>query len=580
MIEWKQTAAVTAGGGTAVYSGSAGNVFGQLAAGLKFTEYLILTVAGTKYAFAAAITAMNDDPAAELFIERTVTVPPAAYAGALSAVAFSGDGTAEAVTVAAGGENVADGVTVTVRLTLSLSGDAVFTAGSNALARALLGAAALSGSFTLCRGTDARAGTIRRGTERISDVFPAVTAVSADGATFTAVFDAGVIPELVLCLDGVPVMRAPALETAYATAPRQASAANGVAALPGPYTLGVFAVSSGGAAVDDYDVLYDAYAAAGPYDLSVRLPAGAETFSDAGGNWLGFFNDREAVVLDGACKPVLAVPGGVLADLAADGAAALFDGAELRVYAAGAQYAFEAETPDDFRFERAADGAYHFVMLYGGTMKRYVLADGALTLAETAETGQPNVVLHDDGGRLAYGGPDKSEVLGGGVRDELRSAYLAALLAAAGGTASLAGGCGQFAAVTESAVRVFDLVHGEVLSLDRTADSTADCALLGRAVLVTEEGQKKIAVRTRRPEGLARLADCPAETTAAGLCGDVLVCADTAGEAVTYELLKEASALYSPDFGETVTFYERYAADPSGTGGTQVTLTIAPAGQS
>lgn len=92
MIEWKQTAAVTAGGGTAVYSGSAGNVFGQLAAGLKFTEYLILTVAGTKYAFAAAITAMNDDPAAELFIERTVTVPPAAYAGALSAVAFSGDG--------------------------------------------------------------------------------------------------------------------------------------------------------------------------------------------------------------------------------------------------------------------------------------------------------------------------------------------------------------------------------------------------------------------------------------------------------------------------------------------------------
>lgn len=45
MIEWKQTAAVTAGGGTAVYSGSAGNVFGQLAAGLKFTEYLILTVA-------------------------------------------------------------------------------------------------------------------------------------------------------------------------------------------------------------------------------------------------------------------------------------------------------------------------------------------------------------------------------------------------------------------------------------------------------------------------------------------------------------------------------------------------------
>lgn len=46
MIEWKQTAAVTAGGGTAVYSGSAGNVFGQLAAGLKFTEYLIALVAG------------------------------------------------------------------------------------------------------------------------------------------------------------------------------------------------------------------------------------------------------------------------------------------------------------------------------------------------------------------------------------------------------------------------------------------------------------------------------------------------------------------------------------------------------
>ncbi len=127
---------------------------------------------------------------------------------------------------------------------------------------------------------------------------------------------------------------------------------------------------------------------------------------------------------------------------------------------------------------------------------------------------------------------------------------------------------------------VFDLVHGEVLSLDRTADPTADCILLGRAALVTEEGQKKIAVRTRRPEGLVRLTDCPAEAAAAGLCGDVLVCADTAGEAVTYELLKEASALYSPDFGETVTFYERYAADPSGTGGTQVTLTIAPAGQS
>ena len=102
----------------------------------------------------------------------------------------------------------------------------------------------------------------------------------------------------------------------------------------------------------------------------------------------------------------------------------------------------------------------------------------------------------------------------------------------------------------------------------------------GHAALVTEAGQKKIAVRTRRPEGLVRLADCPAEAAATGLCGDVLVCADTAGEAVTYELLRKASALYSPDFGETVTFYERYAADPSGTGGTQVTLTIAPAGQS
>lgn len=201
----------------------------------------------------------------------------------------------------------------------------------------------------------------------------------------------------------------------------QASAENGVAALPGSYTLGVFAVSSGGAAMDDYDVLYDAYEAAGPYDLPVRLPAGAETFSDAGGNWLGFFNDREAVVLNGACKPVLAVPGGVLADLAADGAAALFDGTELRVYAAGAQYAFEAETPDDFRFERAADGAYHFVMLYGGTMKRYVLADGALTLAETAETGRPTSYCTTTAADWHTGGPDKSEVLGGGVRDELRS---------------------------------------------------------------------------------------------------------------------------------------------------------------
>lgn len=347
---------------------------------------------------------MNDDPAAELFIERTVTVPPAAYAGALSAVAFSGDGTAEAVTVAAGGENVADGVTVTVRLTLSLSGDVVFTAGPNALARALLGAAALTGSFTLCRGTDARAGTIRRGTERISDVFPAAAAVSADGATFTAVFDAGVIPELVLCLDGVPVMRAPALETAYATAPRQASAANGVAALPGPYTLGVFAVSSGGAAMDDYDVLYDAYEAAGPYDLPVRLPAGAETFSDAGGNWLGFFNDREAVVLNGACKPVLAVPGGVLADLAADGAAALFDGTELRVYAAGAQYAFEAETPDDFRFERPRTG-----VPFRDAVRRHDETIRARRRCADARRDGGNRHgqrrTDDDGGRLAYRWP-------------------------------------------------------------------------------------------------------------------------------------------------------------------------------
>ncbi len=579
MLEWKQTAAVSSKSGTAVYAEVTGapaqNVFAQLAAGLKFTEYLILTVAGVKYAFAAEITAMNDDPAGALFIERTVTVPPATYAGALSAVAFSGDGTAEAVTMAAGGEDAADGFTVTARLTLSLSGAVAFTAGPNALARALLGTAAFSGSITLCRGTDLRAGTVRRGTDRMTDSYPAAAAFTADGVTLSAAFGAGVIPELVLCMDGVPVARAVALEAAYATAPRQAAAVNGVAALTGPYTLGVFSVSSGGVAADDCAVLYDAYGAAGPYDLPVRLPDGAQTFSDAGGNWLGFFNDREAVVFHGACKPVLAVPGGVKADLASDGAAAIFDGDSLRVYAAGAQYAFGMGAPDDFRFERDDDGTYRFVMLYGGTVKQYALADGALTLTGTEAVGQPNVVLHDDGGRLAYGGPDKCEVSGGGVRDELRSAYLSALFGTIGAGALLSGGCGQFAAVTESAVKVYDLVHGEVLSLDRTADPTADCRLCGRAAVRTENGQTRIAARVYRPEGMAVLAACPDGTAAAGLCGDVLVCADAAGEAVTYELLKKASALYSPAFGDTVTFYERYAADPAGAAGTQVTVTLA-----
>ena len=553
--------AVNTAGESAPVEVDAAAVFGQLADGLEFTEYLIFTIDGNAYSFEAALTALNSDPSGELFVERTVTLGAGEYTGELSSVAFSGDGT-EPVGAVALSAAVDGGITVTLRLSVSVGGDVRLVAGENAFAAMLLGVTPMTGVFTLCRGEDIREEEkLRRGGGLITDSYAADVSADADGIYFTAYFDAGVIPEIVLMLNGQPVMRAPALETAFSTTACQAAAVNGIAVLPEGYALGVFSVSSGGASVSAYKLLSEACAVDGPYALEVRLPDG-KLFSDADGKYLGIFNERELTVFDGELRPCFTAAGGKLADIASDGTVAVIDDG-LTVYGAETMH-FGIDVPDSFRFDRDTDGTYHFAMLYGGTLRRYGIKDGKLTQTEEAEIGVHSVLMHASDGKIALCSPSRSEVRGGSRADAAQSAYLAELFSGVDAQSELTGGNGMFKAATAGGVKIYDIMLGLVCTVDYSSDSQAEAELYGSTVVLRRNGTLTANVRSYSSRGLAELTELPDDAVCAQTVGGQLVVVRPEGAAEVYGVVRKTAALYSGDFGETASFYMRGASDPSG----------------
>lgn len=555
MFKLHNTFTATTPAGAQTVFNTVTDVLPALRDGLAYTAYMILTIGGASHAFPAEVTAINTDPRETVFVERTVQLPPGAYTGRVTAAALSGDGVTPVNTAALDAE--ADtGLTVTARLYLTWSGDVRCVAGQNRLLRALLGVIPLTGTFALCRGTNLYTDeTAERTTGLLTDVYPATVTVDEDGISFSATMQPGIVPETVLLYEGAPVARMVTVKTKVAFSPRAVPATNGVARLQAEYPVEVFSVSDGSGMPSAFDRLYELYAVDGPWPLGLRAPVACRACSDCNGSYLGLYSDTELIVLDGRGRVVRCAAGGTLADVAPDGTTAVFNDG-LTVYGTQTER-FDLDTPDSFAIGKFDDGL-HLAMLYGATLKRYKLADGALTVLEETAITPPAVLFHANNGLLGFCSAGRCEVRSCDVKDTHRSAVLTALYGQIPAGARLIGGNGMFAAVSADSAVVCDLVRGVVWS-----GAAADFVDLGGAILcVRMDGAPKLLAGALDSTNTV-LTDCPADVCAFGTAGDRLLTVTDTGDVAYYGIMKKLAALYSRDFTVRASFYERYAADPA-----------------
>lgn len=362
-----------------------------LAAGQRYSKFILLKTDAGDLPFAAELTDMNTDPRSRPFVTKTVCVTEGEFTLKAAGLSYDGKSTVN-IAVFEGGlkKEAADRLTVSVTLYLEWDkADATFCGGDNPLVRFLLGEGDL-GEFTMGFGTNlAPLSEIRRTTGDFRATAPAEVKIDAGGITVSAVSKYET-EEAVVMMDGTPVLRALTYKTDLHTLTGSGRTDSAGKLNVGLNVAQVFNPVCDGVPITDYR-LYRVYNSAGkPVPLPYKVSPLSRFEGDGDCKRAAAVSGREAAVFeikDGEVCPVRQVRVDGLQELTRltiDGS--LFDFTSKGLKRSGADgkiEIYDLRLPDDWQVACRPSGGWHAALRYGRTVKRCLLSGGKIAELES-----------------------------------------------------------------------------------------------------------------------------------------------------------------------------------------------------
>lgn len=493
----------------------------------------------------AAVTDACFDPREEVFAERTATLDN--VTGEVTAFALT-DGETEAASVSIEPLRVAGRIVVTVRVAPDMSCERVQpTYPDNRLLAWLLGCRDRP-KFSIGLGHDRRRFD-RPICRTAAELLTAPATVTTDGGAIKieASFSDGAFDdELLLLADGEPVLRGPTGQLYLASRRLSNRPVTGRYCEIDSYNVTGFSGLRYNNRVVTGQLVFRDGALSAPERLPLKLPTGTLF---ACGDYLGIVARDEITVLQAGRVLQLyrnIAASEAKADCTADGAVVVCDDLLMTVYLPDGVRRYTFEKPDKLVVTGSAD-ALHIGALYGTTLKRYRSAADMLALLETVAD---VTFLGRANGRLVYGNESQAfaETLDG--IDEAMTATAKDALWQCGGVAQSGDG--------------FLYAMGKAYDLSSGVFLTGFDGCMGDVLLRGGE----IWTRDCSAAGFAARGSLPADTTAIGRVGDMLVGFDDEG-CWTAAFASGKAAVYSEAFstGGKATFSYTAGEDINEEGG-------------